>query len=85
MCLRLGQSTHPLNSLKDAPSYLPIFHPIFQVELIRRDYFANEGWETFLSYEDPERDILVGLLRLRKPSDEVFRSVESLSPMNDVR
>jgi elongator complex protein 3 len=23
------------------------------VELIRRDYSANEGWETFLSYEDP--------------------------------
>merc|ERR1712223_1756607 len=44
-----------------------------QVELIRRDYWANDGWETFLSYEDPEQDILVGLLRLRKPSDEVFR------------
>ena len=24
-----------------------------QVELIRRDYYANEGWETFLAYEDP--------------------------------
>lgn len=23
-----------------------------QVELVRRDYTANEGWETFLSYED---------------------------------
>ena len=23
------------------------------VELIRRDYVANGGWETFLSYEDP--------------------------------
>jgi len=45
----------------------------YEVELIRRDYFANEGWETFLSYEDPHQDILVGLLRLRKPSDEVFR------------
>ncbi len=45
------------------------------MELVRRDYFANEGWETFLSYEDPERDIVVGLLRLRKPSDEVFRLV----------
>jgi elongator complex protein 3 len=22
-----------------------------QVELIRRDYYANGGWETFLSYE----------------------------------
>ena len=31
------------------------------------------GWETFLSYEDPERDILVGLLRLRKCSDMTFR------------
>jgi elongator complex protein 3 len=25
-----------------------------QVELIRRDYMANGGWETFLTYEDPE-------------------------------
>ncbi|OBZ65743.1 Elongator complex protein 3 [Grifola frondosa] len=40
------------------------------VELLRRDYTANGGWETFLSYEDPERDILIGLLRLRKCSDE---------------
>lgn len=37
-----------------------------QVELIRRDYAANDGWETFLSYEDPKQDILIGLLRLRK-------------------
>lgn len=44
-----------------------------EVELIRRDYVANGGWETFLSYEDPEQDILVGLLRLRKCSGEVFR------------
>ncbi|QRW27451.1 Pol II transcription elongation factor [Rhizoctonia solani] len=40
------------------------------VELLRRDYTANGGWETFLSYEDPQRDILVGLLRLRKCSEE---------------
>ena len=39
-----------------------------QVELIRRDYYANDGWETFLSYEDPKKDILIGLLRLRKAS-----------------
>ncbi|XP_073191715.1 elongator complex protein 3 isoform X3 [Lepidochelys kempii] len=45
----------------------------YQVELIRRDYVANGGWETFLSYEDPEQDILVGLLRLRKCSEESFR------------
>ena len=40
------------------------------VELLRRDYTANGGWETFISYEDPEKDILVGLLRLRKCSEE---------------
>ncbi|XP_077147857.1 elongator complex protein 3 [Ranitomeya variabilis] len=45
----------------------------YQVELIRRDYMANGGWETFLSYEDPEQDILIGLLRLRKCSPESFR------------
>ncbi|PIA12775.1 histone acetyltransferase ELP3 [Coemansia reversa NRRL 1564] len=44
-----------------------------QVELIRRDYTANGGWETFLSYEDPKTDILIGLLRLRKCSEETFR------------
>ncbi|XP_034966723.2 elongator complex protein 3 [Zootoca vivipara] len=46
----------------------------YQVELIRRDYAANGGWETFLSYEDPEQDILIGLLRLRKCSEEAFRA-----------
>ncbi|BES88845.1 Elongator complex protein [Nesidiocoris tenuis] len=45
----------------------------YEVELIRRDYVANGGWETFLSYEDPEQDILVGLLRLRKCSPDTFR------------
>ncbi|EDO42840.1 predicted protein [Nematostella vectensis] len=45
----------------------------FEIEQIRRDYVANGGWETFLSYEDPEQDILIGLLRLRKCSDQSFR------------
>lgn len=45
----------------------------YEVELVRRDYVANGGWETFLSYEDPEQDILVGLLRLRKCSQDTFR------------
>ncbi len=39
-----------------------------EVELVRRDYAANRGWETFLSYEDPRQDILIGLLRLRQIS-----------------
>jgi elongator complex protein 3 len=43
------------------------------IELVRRDYCGNGGWETFLSYEDPQQDILVGLLRLRKCSPEAHR------------
>jgi len=42
-------------------------------ELVRRDYMANGGWETFLSYEDPAGDILIGLLRLRKLSPTAHR------------
>ncbi|CAH8620242.1 unnamed protein product [Schistosoma rodhaini] len=45
----------------------------YQVELVRRDYVANGGWETFLAYEDPYQDILIGLLRLRKCSLQTFR------------
>ncbi|KKY25295.1 putative histone acetyltransferase [Phaeomoniella chlamydospora] len=45
-----------------------------QVEFVRRDYVANGGWETFLAYEDPKQDILIGLLRLRKcSSTHTFR------------
>eukprot|EP01098_Paradermamoeba_levis_P014356 TRINITY_DN6825_c0_g1_i1.p1 TRINITY_DN6825_c0_g1~~TRINITY_DN6825_c0_g1_i1.p1 ORF type:complete len:569 (-),score=148.90 TRINITY_DN6825_c0_g1_i1:70-1776(-) len=44
-----------------------------QVELVRRDYTANGGWETFLAYEDPKQDILIGLLRLRKCGPATFR------------
>lgn len=46
----------------------------YEAELIRRDYLANSGWETFLSYEDPEQDILIGLLRLRKCSEDTYRT-----------
>lgn len=55
------------------------------VELLRRDYVANGGWETFLSYEDPEKDILIGLLRLRKASSEAFRPEISQVPSSIVR
>ncbi|KAI5169887.1 elongator complex protein 3 [Pancytospora epiphaga] len=43
------------------------------VELVRRDYAANEGWETFLSYEDTPQDILIGMLRLRKCAGSTYR------------
>jgi elongator complex protein 3 len=57
-----------------------------QVELIRRDYYANGGWETFLSYEDPKQDILIGLLRLRKASKKHTYRKEFISqPTSIVR
>jgi elongator complex protein 3 len=56
------------------------------VELIRRDYVANGGWETFISYEDPAKDILIGLLRLRKASSVAFRpEISNMSPCSIVR
>lgn len=57
-----------------------------EVELVRRDYAANAGWETFLAYEDPGQDILIGLLRLRKitgPAKE--RQPELRGPCSIVR
>ena len=56
-----------------------------EVELIRRDYVANGGWETFLSYEDPKQDILIGLLRLRKCSSTTFRPELTSCPTSIVR
>jgi len=55
------------------------------VELVRRDYVANGGWETFLAYEDPEKDILIGLLRLRKSSSVAFRPEISEASSSIVR
>ncbi|EKG15858.1 hypothetical protein MPH_06946 [Macrophomina phaseolina MS6] len=57
-----------------------------QVELVRRDYVANGGWETFLAYEDPKQDILIGLLRLRKLSKtHTFRPELTGQPTSMVR
>ncbi len=47
--------------------------------LVRRDYAASDGIETFLSFESPDKKVLFALLRLRKPTDnfepQFFRSV----------
>ncbi len=57
-----------------------------QVELVRRDYVANGGWETFLAYEDPKQDILIALLRLRKCSKtHTFRPELTGQPTSLVR
>ncbi|KAM0686714.1 Elongator subunit, partial [Conglomerata obtusa] len=56
------------------------------VELIRRDYSGNNGWETFLSYEDIKNDILIGMLRLRKCSTDTFREeLKDDNKNNDIK
>ena len=42
-----------------------------EFKLVDRDYIAGDGEEHFLSYEDSQ-DILIGFLRLRYPSSDVF-------------
>jgi len=56
-----------------------------ELELVRRDYIANGGWETFLAYEDPEKDILIGMLRLRKISSVAFRPETKVMPSSIIR
>lgn len=64
-----------------------IHHKIrpYEVELVRRDYVANGGWETFLAYEDPSQDILVGLLRLRRCAETTFRPELAVGQCSIVR
>ncbi len=43
------------------------------IKLVVRKYEASQGEEIFISYEDVKRDILIGFLRLRKPSEKAHR------------
>lgn len=53
------------------------------LELTRRDYVANEGWETFISYEDPLLDTLIALLRLRKITKSHRKELVETKTCND--
>lgn len=46
---------------------------IKDIKLLKRTYEASQGKETFLSFEDVKRNILVGFLRLRKPTSQAHR------------
>jgi len=46
---------------------------IKEVDLYRKDYIASKGHEVFLSYENKKDNLLIGYLRLRKPSDFAHR------------
>src|SRR6266704_3175616 len=44
-----------------------------QVQLKRVDYCGSGGTDIFLSFEDPEHDILVGYVRIRIPAENAHR------------
>lgn len=44
-----------------------------RIEIVKEVYEASKGFEVFLSAEDPENNVLVGLLRLRIPSPYAHR------------
>ncbi|TXT57003.1 MAG: hypothetical protein BAJATHORv1_20601 [Candidatus Thorarchaeota archaeon] len=56
-----------------------------QIKLVRRDYDAGNGTEVFLSYEQPDLDILFGFLRLRHPSNDATRPEIRNSPSVIIR
>jgi len=46
---------------------------VSNVKLLVDKYKASEGEELFLSFEDTKNDVLIGLLRLRSPSEKAYR------------
>lgn len=46
---------------------------IYEPEVIIRKYNADDGLEFFISVEDPYNDIILGFLRLRRPSRYAWR------------
>ncbi len=44
-----------------------------RVKILTTRYVASEGEEIFISAEDPEKDVLIGYLRLRIPSEKAHR------------
>jgi elongator complex protein 3 len=43
------------------------------LKLNKFEYEASGGFEIFLSFEDIKRDILIGFLRLRVPSEKILK------------
>ncbi len=65
-CIRCREIGHRI--LKEGISVDPE-----DIKLVERKYKASDGIEIFLSFEDIKRDIIVGLLRLRKLSERAHR------------
>ena len=46
-------------------------------ELVERSYRASEGDEFFLSFEDTDKDIILGFVRLRRPGESYREEINS--------
>jgi elongator complex protein 3 len=55
-----------------------------RVELDVLEYEAGGGTEQFISFEDPEEDLLVGFCRLRFPNDPVRRELENAALVREL-
>jgi elongator complex protein 3 len=55
------------------------------IEMVRRDYKAAGGTEIFLSFEEPNLDVIFGFLRLRLPSSDAHRPEINHSPCAIIR
>ena len=66
-CIRCREVGH----IQYKSNYKPI---LSNIKLVTTKYKASKGEEIFLSFEDIKQDILIGLLRLRCPSDKAYRS-----------
>jgi elongator complex protein 3 len=56
-----------------------------KVKILTTRYKASEGQEIFISAEDPEKDVLIGYLRLRIPSEKAHRPEVKAAPCTIVR
>lgn len=65
-CIRCREVGH--RTLKEKITVDPA-----RIRTIVREYDASEGREIFISYEEPESDVLIGYLRLRLPSSKAHR------------
>ncbi len=66
-CIRCREVGH----LQYKSNYKP---KLDDIKLKVKKYPASGGEELFISYEDYKKDVLIGLLRLRYPSEKAFRS-----------
>ncbi|KYC49884.1 MAG: coproporphyrinogen III oxidase [Candidatus Methanofastidiosum methylothiophilum] len=62
-----------------------IYPQLEDIQLLSQRYEASEGLEYFISFEDVKRDILIGYVRLRKPSEFAHRKEISKSSTGIIR